>query len=304
SSDRVEEPARRVEIEPRGHAVMITAAAVQAAPWEPGDSPDFALVGGGQPTRGAEGKAGGDSPRDRGHAQLERRDQPRVTREQAIEAARTAGILGSTAVRADGFAAIVGSADLSSGFDSKDVQGPLYGGIGEATGTFGLGRVGFGDSAGCGGAGCNGLIGVGRYGTISNGKSVGDQWGGRFIGASGGRQRTPRVPTVTLCGGPAPCTVGIGGLDKAVVRRYVRRQLSKIEYCFVKELLGQPEIQGVVSTAFLIASDGSVQSSAANGVSEAVSTCVADVIKNIEFPRWEAGSTQVHYPFTFRRPSL
>jgi len=288
----------------QARAVMITPAAFQSGPSEPGDSPDFALAGGGQPTLGLEGKAGGDSTRATGHALLDRRDQPRITRDHAVVAARNAGILGSTAMRAESFAAIVGSADLSSGFDTKHVQGPLYGGTGEANGTFGLGRSGLGDSAGCQGAGCNGLIGVGRYGTISNGRSVGDNWGGRFTGAAGGRQRTSRVPTVTICGGPQPCVVAVGGLDKALVRRYVRRQLPKIQYCFEKELLANPELEGVVTTEFLIASNGSVQSSTASGVSEPVSTCVADVIKNIEFPRWEAGSTQVHYPFTFRRTNL
>ncbi len=267
--------------------------------WQTGDSPDYDLDGGGKPSLGLEAKAGAPSPRDRGHARLVKRDTPTVTREAAIESARTAGILGSASLRAEGFAAITGTADPASGFDTTDVQGPLYGGTGAGAGSFGLGRTGFGDSAGCQGASCDGLIGVGRYGTISNGRSIGDHWGGHLSGASNGIPR--KLPTVLLCAGPHPCAVGIGGLDKEVIRRHIRRNLSKFQYCYEKELLAHAELDGTVETHFLISTDGTVSMSEGSGVSEPVSTCVAGVIKNIAFPKFRDGATEVHYPFTFRR---
>ena len=62
-------------------------------------------------------------------------------------------------------------------------------------------------------------------------------------------------------------------------------------------------ISGEVLVKFLIAGDGSVQASSATGFDEAVGSCVADVIKHIEFPRPTSGGTvQVNYPFTFRAP--
>jgi hypothetical protein len=299
-----DQPVERIEPEPPvarygTHVRSIGTTSVSSAlPWDVGDSPDFALPGGGQPMAGAEAKAGGASPREAGHALIERREQPRVTREMAIEAAHNAGILGASAIKSGGFAASVGSMNPASGFDTKDIQGPLYGGVGEAGGSFGLGRSGLGNSAGCQGENCNGVIGVGRYGTISNGQSVGDHWGGRRLGASSLR-REPRL-TITFCAGPLPCVVGIGGLDKAIIRRHVRRQLAKFEYCYEKELLASPELAGTVETDFLINADGSVAEVQARGVSLEVASCVAGVIKSIEFPRWAEGSTQVKYPFTFR----
>ncbi len=266
---------------------------------EEGDSPDIERDGGGAPTLGLEGKAGGASQRDSGHARLARRETPAVTREGAIESARTAGILGSTSLKGQGFAAITGTADPASGFDRSDVQGPLYGGSGEASGTFGMGRVGFQGSAGCTGANCNGLIGTGRYGTISNGRGRGDHWGGDRAGA-GGLPPQP-LPTVRLCAGTRPCVIALGALDKAIIRRYVRRELPKIQYCYEKELLAHPELEGDVTTRFLIHGDGTVASIDASGVSDEVSSCVAGVIKNIQFPKFEDGSTDVRYPFTFHK---
>lgn len=275
--------------------------ATPALPWARGDSPDRALPGGGQPTTGAEAKAGGESPRDRGHASIARRDRPRITREAAIETARNAGILGASSLASPGFAALVGSADPASGFDDKDVQAPLYGGTGEAAGRFGLGRSGFATSAGCDGGGCDGIIGTGRYGTISNGESIGDRWGGYRTGAGGlpDRRRAGYAPTVIICASARMCVIGVGGLDKAIIRRYVRRQLAQLQYCFEKELLAHRELEGTVETEFLIQPDGSVHDVSATGVSTEVSRCVARVIERIVFPRHGQVSS-VRYPFTYR----
>jgi hypothetical protein len=56
-----------------------------------------------------------------------------------------------------------------------------------------------------------------------------------------------------------------------------------------------------VTTQFFIQPDGKVASSAGSGVSARVASCVAGVIKNIEFPKPKGGGgVQVNYPFTFR----
>lgn len=281
------------------------------SPWEVGDSPDYDLEGGGQPTMGLEGKAGGDSPKDAGHARLAAGPVHAVTtKQQAIEQARTAGILGSAAAIASSVGHLTSTADFNAGFDKLDVQAPLYGGTGEARGNFGLGRSGLFTSAGCGGGTCDGIIGVGRYGTISNGQSVGDHWGGHNAGAAGGwPERGPRRRNTTLvvpCAGPHPCVIGDGGLDKAVVRRYIRRELAKIQYCYEKELLANATISGVLDVHFLIQVDGRVSTVETSGVSPAVSSCVAEVIQKIEFPAQRAGIpdrravTDVRYPFELR----
>jgi hypothetical protein len=92
-----------------------------------------------------------------------------------------------------------------------------------------------------------------------------------------------------------------GDLDKAIIRRYIKRNVQKILYCYEKELLSSPDLAGTVSTQFFITPHGTVAQSSGSGVSPRVSSCVAGVIKNIEFPKPKGGGgVQVNYPFTFR----
>jgi hypothetical protein len=182
---------------------------------------------------------------------------------------------------------------VSSGFDDSNIYGGLLGNeAGEASGGFGFGRSGFG--AGGGGTGWD-TIGTGRYGTIGHGSGTGQGYG--VGGGRGGlRGRTAAVPSVSI-GQPTSS----GDLDKAIIRRYINRNLAKIQYCYEKQLLAKPTLAGTVQTQFFITPAGIVASSTGNGVDPEVSSCVADVIKNIEFPKPKGGgSVQVNYPFIFR----
>ena len=107
---------------------------------------------------------------------------------------------------------------------------------------------------------------------------------------------------------PAPTTVAIGeptsnaALDKAIIRRYVKRDIQKIQACYENELDTTPKLAGTLTVTFLIDRDGIVASATASGLGNAnVETCVAAVIKAIVFPKPKGGgSIQVNYPFTFR----
>jgi hypothetical protein len=111
-----------------------------------------------------------------------------------------------------------------------------------------------------------------------------------FVDRSGG------VPTVHI-GNPN----AQGDLDKAIIRRYIKRNIQKITYCYEKELLTAPDLEGVVSTQFFITPDGKVASSSGSGVSARVSSCVANVIKDIEFPKPKGGGgVQVNFPFIMK----
>lgn len=92
-----------------------------------------------------------------------------------------------------------------------------------------------------------------------------------------------------------------GDLDKAVIRRYVRRDLDKITACYEKQLLATPALQGKVEAHFFIDASGKVTSSKAEGLDPKVAACVAMVIAQIEFPKPRGGGgVQVNYPFSFR----
>jgi hypothetical protein len=93
-----------------------------------------------------------------------------------------------------------------------------------------------------------------------------------------------------------------GDLDQAIIRRYIRRNLPKITYCYEKELLAKrPNLGGTLQTQFQIGGDGKVKEATAKGVDPDVASCVAGVIKTIEFPAPKGGgSVQVSYPFELR----
>jgi TonB family protein len=91
-----------------------------------------------------------------------------------------------------------------------------------------------------------------------------------------------------------------GNLDKAIIRRYVKRSISKISECYEKELTTQPTLEGKVTIQFTIMPDGKVQKATGSGLPK-VDACVAAVIQTIEFPKpTDGGSVHVNYPFTFR----
>jgi hypothetical protein len=243
-----------------------------------------------------EGKMGKkESDRAEGQYKMQKnQEDPQLARQQAIEQARNAGILGSSAlVQGGAFASLTGTGDISSGFDDTNIYGGLLGNeAGEMNGGFGFGRSGFGP--GGGGTGW-GTIGTGRYGTIGHGSGTGSGYG--VGGGRGGmRGRSSAVPTVSI-GQPN----AQGDLDKAIIRRYIKRNIQKITYCYEKQLLAKPGLAGTVSTQFFITPNGNVATASGSGVDAEVANCVADVIKGIEFPKPKGGGgVQVNYPFTFR----
>jgi hypothetical protein len=220
-----------------------------------------------------------------------------LARTQAIEQARSSGILGS-ASSVNGAPSTITSLDsvttddVPSGFDDGNVYGGLLGNeAGEMDGGFGYGRSGSGP--GGGGTG-EGTIGLGRYGTIGHGAGTGTGYG--VGGGRGGmRGRSAAVPSVAV-GQPAT----LGDLDPAIIRRYIKRNIQRIQYCYERELLHSPALTGTVSTQFVIGPTGQVAGATATGVDPAVSSCVAGVIRGIEFPRPVSGTVQVRYPIAFR----
>ena len=173
----------------------------------------------------------------------------------------------------------------------EDAFGGLIGDT-EINGGFGYGRTGFG--SGGGGTGW-GTIGTGKYGTIGHGSGTGSGYG---VGA--GRPR-PAFATVSI---GQPTTTG-GDLDKAIIRRYIKRNIQKLLYCYEKESIVDKTLGGGTLTAqFTIGGDGLVSVASASGINKNVETCVAGVIKAIEFPKpRDQTAVGVTYPLTFAPPT-
>ncbi len=173
-------------------------------------------------------------------------------------------------------------ASLRTGLDDGDLQGGILGDqIGELQGGFGYGTVDLGPAGGSG----VGTIGIGRYGTIGHGPG-----GGRR-----GMSRAGQVPLTRI--GNAEVT---GGLDKNIVRRYIRRKLPQIQYCYEKRLLVAKDLRGTVDVDFTMDAGGLVPRATGSGMDPEVATCVAGVIDEIEFPKPKGGAVvQARYPFHF-----
>jgi hypothetical protein len=123
----------------------------------------------------------------------------------------------------------------------------------------------------------------------------GSGWGGSM--SSGGTRGTARV-TMLVLGQP---TVQ-GDLDKAIIRRYIKRNFQRLQYCYEKELQTNATLGGTVTAKFTIGVDGKVSASTATGLKE-VESCVTSALQSIEFPKPKSGkAVSVTYPLTYRAP--
>ncbi len=133
-----------------------------------------------------------------------------------------------------------------------------------------------------------GALGTGRYGTIGHGSGSGSGYG-----SGSGRPVPPQVR-------PGNAAT-YGSLDKNLIRRYIRRSLAQVRFCYEKRLIDHPDLTGTVKVDFRIGPNGSVISSVARGMDKTVSDCVARVIRGLRFPAPKGGGVvDVHYPFTFK----
>jgi len=236
-------------------------------------------------------------------------EEPQLAKAERIAQARRAGVLGSAQVLDEAVQNLAGADRLTSAFDQITATG------GETTGGFGLERNGFGP--GGGGTGW-GTIGLGDAGAFSGGSGLGHGWGGGVAPAPVTWQRSwddrdyaygyvpghhgrYRLPLVAVCPDRERCHV-TGALDGAIVRRYVRRRIDALGYCYEKPLLADPHLAGGSLTVdFTIRADGTVGDVAASGISVAVAGCAADVIAKLQLPA--GGVTQVAYVLVYAPPA-
>ena len=95
-------------------------------------------------------------------------------------------------------------------------------------------------------------------------------------------------------------TIVSGSLERDVVRRYLKRDSAALLYCYEKELLLDPSLEGEMTLQFEINTEGLVSSSSVKkgSFSKVVSACVSKRIEELKFSRAEAAS-QVSYQLRF-----
>lgn len=160
-------------------------------------------------------------------------------------------------------------------------------GVGDAQGVGGLGSRGSG--AGGGGMG----LGLGGLGTKGGGRGRGG-YGSIDLGGKG-KDSTRVIPGKTTV---------VGGLDKDVIMKVIKRHQNEIKFCYEQELQKNPALGGKVAVAWTIDPSGGV--SEAN-VSESsignanVEGCIVQRIRRWKFPEPAGGGVvNVTFPWIFK----
>lgn len=197
---------------------------------------------------------------------------------------------------------LTNNAPLGSRFKVKNAADDMGAGAGSTGGIGnGLGK-GFGD----------GTITGTRSGTLDKAKiltNVGSLTGETVgtIGSSKGSEGLSKKGAILLSGMPQE-TVVVGSMDPNIIRAILLQHLAQFRYCYQKEL-DQTEkgTSGVVLMDFRIDANGAVKNEKVTGddIPQPVKSCVAGVLRGIEFPAPKGGgSVGVKQPFNFYPKSL
>ncbi|MBE2250905.1 MAG: TonB family protein [Myxococcus sp.] len=182
---------------------------------------------------------------------------------------------------------VFGPGGLGTGINNA--LGGLQGGagVGDAQGVGGLGSRG----AGSGGGG-NGL-GLGGLGTKGGGRGAGG-YGSIDLGGKG--KGTTRIV-------PGKTTV-VGGLDKDVIMKVIKRHQNEIKFCYEQELQQNASLAGKVAVAWTIDPAGAVSEAAVSESSIGsanVESCILQRIRRWKFPEPDGGGiVNVTFPWIFK----
>jgi TonB family protein len=208
-------------------------------------------------------------------------------REEDRKKVMQAGLLGAMSGASGAASNVFGPGGLGTGINSALGGIKAGGGLGDAHGVGGLGARGTGP----GGGGT--ALGLGGLGTRGAGPGAGG-YGGIDLG---GRDRD--VVRVI----PGKTTV-VGGLDKDVIAKIIRRHHNEIKYCYEQELQKDRNLAGKVAVQFVIDPAGSVSDASVNETTLAntvTESCMISRIRRWKFPEPKGGGiVTVTFPWIFK----
>ncbi len=107
--------------------------------------------------------------------------------------------------------------------------------------------------------------------------------------------------------GPSQSMSVQGNVDQAAVRKAIEAVMGKLQYCYERGLLANPNMGGIVEMSWTIVPGGrvgtiNVSKSALNDNN--VHGCLMGVIKSVQFPSPKGGPAKVNYPFNFTSSKL
>lgn len=289
-------------------AALMTPPSVEFEEPAPTESGLDAAGGDGERAAGDEGQAGDeDSPvTHRRFANAGPADNPdeHLARERAEEMTRNAGVIGTLRAMTGSWNAPTSpfGRETALGSDPRSALGSLMGAeIGDDFGFGGLGLHGTG--RGANGTGL-GTVGLDTLGTIGHGAGCRGEDCGSDYGRGTGRLRARRsnVPDGIQIGGGAADVHGT--LAREVIRRVVRRHRNEIRFCYEQGLQARPDLEGRVTTRFLISPTGTVTTSLVAGSTVGhppTEQCIVQAIRRWTFPSPDNGGVvSVTYPFVLQ----
>ena len=98
-----------------------------------------------------------------------------------------------------------------------------------------------------------------------------------------------------------PAPIVSGDIDKAIIKRVVKKRNKQYAACYEKALKAKPTLEGTTTVKFTIAESGHVIEAAGSGLDPDVDTCVANEFKQLEFPKAHGGNVIVSYPIRFKQ---
>lgn len=171
---------------------------------------------------------------------------------------------------------------------------PAHGVLGSMNGTAGGASYGMGGLA---------VTGYGRGGggmaASAPAPRLGSAGGGRAAYGVGTVARRKVTPPKVMPGKP----IVMGGIDKSIIQRVIRRHRNQVRYCYERQLQKTPALKGKVKLKLVIRPDGNVaavQVVDSTLKSEPVESCLMAKAKRWVFPASKsAGMVVVTYPFIF-----
>jgi hypothetical protein len=82
-----------------------------------------------------------------------------------------------------------------------------------------------------------------------------------------------------------------GGLKKSAVTKLLKDNKDKLLYCYAKQLVSRPDLEGTITVDIVVAEDGYVTGANGWGFDPEVSSCVSQALRLLTFP--------LSYPLTF-----
>jgi TonB family protein len=191
-------------------------------------------------------------------------------------------------------------ASMFGGSSKSLFEGGLGTGVNQALGGL-QGGAGVGDAQGVGGLGSRGS-GSGGGGTGLGLGGLGTKGGGRGRGGYGsidlggkGKDSTRVIPGKTTV---------VGGLDKDVIMKVIKRHQNEIKFCYEQELQKNPSLAGKVAVAWTIDPAGGVSEAnvSESSISNAnVESCIVQRIRRWKFPEPQGGGVvNVTFPWIFK----